>query len=114
MKEGLPVPSQILASSIRRSYIWFLLVWSWRLFDPDSLSYCETEGSITPSGAQDRAGGRPPGYNVFKSCVGRWARSTQARSVQSCGERMLEVWPAYADYQKRTEREIPVVVLERL
>lgn len=25
----------------------------------------------------------------------------------------LERWPAYADYQRRTEREIPVVVLER-
>ena len=26
---------------------------------------------------------------------------------------MTEVWPAYDDYQTRTEREIPVVVLER-
>ena len=26
---------------------------------------------------------------------------------------MTEVWPAYDDYQKRTSREIPVVVLER-
>lgn len=26
---------------------------------------------------------------------------------------MTEVWPAYDDYQKRTEREIPVVVLSR-
>jgi deazaflavin-dependent oxidoreductase (nitroreductase family) len=26
---------------------------------------------------------------------------------------MTEVWPAYDDYQARTEREIPVVVLER-
>jgi deazaflavin-dependent oxidoreductase (nitroreductase family) len=28
-------------------------------------------------------------------------------------ELMCEVWPAYRDYQRRTEREIPVVVLER-
>jgi deazaflavin-dependent oxidoreductase (nitroreductase family) len=28
-------------------------------------------------------------------------------------ESMCEVWPAYRDYQRRTEREIPVVVLER-
>jgi deazaflavin-dependent oxidoreductase (nitroreductase family) len=27
---------------------------------------------------------------------------------------MAEVWPDYDDYQKRTEREIPVVVLERV
>lgn len=26
---------------------------------------------------------------------------------------MTEVWPAYDDYQRRTEREIPVVVLTR-
>jgi deazaflavin-dependent oxidoreductase (nitroreductase family) len=26
---------------------------------------------------------------------------------------LTEVWPAYDDYQKRTEREIPVVVLSR-
>jgi deazaflavin-dependent oxidoreductase (nitroreductase family) len=26
---------------------------------------------------------------------------------------MCEVWPAYADYQTKTEREIPVVVLTR-
>jgi deazaflavin-dependent oxidoreductase (nitroreductase family) len=27
---------------------------------------------------------------------------------------MAEIWPAYNDYQTKTEREIPVVVLERL
>jgi deazaflavin-dependent oxidoreductase (nitroreductase family) len=29
-------------------------------------------------------------------------------------QHMLEVWPDYAAYQKKTEREIPVVVLERI
>jgi deazaflavin-dependent oxidoreductase (nitroreductase family) len=28
--------------------------------------------------------------------------------------RAAEVWPAYNDYQKKTEREIPVFVLERM
>lgn len=28
-------------------------------------------------------------------------------------ESAVERWPAYADYQRRTERDIPVVVLER-
>jgi deazaflavin-dependent oxidoreductase (nitroreductase family) len=28
-------------------------------------------------------------------------------------QRMTEVWPSYDDYQRRTDREIPVVVLER-
>ncbi len=29
-------------------------------------------------------------------------------------EAMTLIWPSYADYQKRTERLIPVVILERL
>jgi hypothetical protein len=29
-------------------------------------------------------------------------------------EKMLSVWPDYAAYQKKTSREIPVVVLERI
>ena len=28
-------------------------------------------------------------------------------------QHMTEVWPDYDDYQKKTDREIPVVVLER-
>lgn len=28
-------------------------------------------------------------------------------------QRMTEVWPAYNDYQRKTKREIPVVVFER-
>ena len=28
--------------------------------------------------------------------------------------RMAEIWPQYEDYQRKTDREIPVVVLERL
>jgi F420H(2)-dependent quinone reductase len=29
-------------------------------------------------------------------------------------QKMLSVWPDYATYQKKTRREIPVVVLERI
>ena len=42
------------------------------------------------------------------------ARTATGQERAELWERMLEVWPPYADYQKRTEREIPVVVLERL
>ncbi len=28
-------------------------------------------------------------------------------------QRMTSIWPAYNDYQRKTDREIPVVVLER-
>jgi deazaflavin-dependent oxidoreductase (nitroreductase family) len=27
-------------------------------------------------------------------------------------QRAIEVWPAYDDYQRKTDREIPVLVLE--
>jgi hypothetical protein len=27
---------------------------------------------------------------------------------------MTKIWPAYDDYQKKTDRQIPVVVLERV
>jgi deazaflavin-dependent oxidoreductase (nitroreductase family) len=28
--------------------------------------------------------------------------------------RMVQIWPAYDDYQKKTERKIPLVILERI
>jgi deazaflavin-dependent oxidoreductase (nitroreductase family) len=41
------------------------------------------------------------------------ARTAQDAERARLWEAMTEVWPAYRDYQRRTEREIPVVVLER-
>ena len=40
------------------------------------------------------------------------ARSAQGEERERLWDLMTEVWPAYVDYQKRTDREIPVVVLE--
>jgi proline iminopeptidase len=46
-------------------------------------------------------------------------RKTRARARTATGaerarlwENALEFWPPYADYQKKTRREIPVVILE--
>ena len=41
------------------------------------------------------------------------ARTATPEEKPEVWQEMLEVWPAYADYQKKTSREIPVVVLER-
>jgi deazaflavin-dependent oxidoreductase (nitroreductase family) len=41
------------------------------------------------------------------------ARTAQDAERARLWEAMAEVWPAYRDYQRRTDREIPVVVLER-
>lgn len=47
------------------------------------------------------------------------ADTTAVRMTVADGEererlwaKMLEVWPDYADYQEKTDREIPIVVLE--
>ncbi len=41
------------------------------------------------------------------------ARDVAGAERDELWELMLEEWPAYAEYQTKTEREIPVVVLER-
>jgi deazaflavin-dependent oxidoreductase (nitroreductase family) len=41
------------------------------------------------------------------------ARDATAEEKPAMWKHMTEVWPAYDDYQKKTDREIPVVVLER-
>ena len=41
------------------------------------------------------------------------ARDAQGEERERLWRRMAEVWPDYDAYQRRTDREIPVVVLER-
>jgi deazaflavin-dependent oxidoreductase (nitroreductase family) len=41
------------------------------------------------------------------------ARTASAEEKPALWQRMTAEWPSYDDYQQRTEREIPVVVLER-
>jgi deazaflavin-dependent oxidoreductase (nitroreductase family) len=47
--------------------------------------------------------------DVFKAR----AHTADAEEKPELWKLMTATWPAYDDYQKRTEREIPVVVLER-
>ena len=41
------------------------------------------------------------------------AREVTGEEKWAWWERAVEAWPDYAEYQKKTDREIPVVVLER-
>ncbi|GAB2870183.1 nitroreductase family deazaflavin-dependent oxidoreductase [Nocardioides pacificus] len=41
------------------------------------------------------------------------ARRVEGEERAQWWQRAVSVWPAYADYQEKTEREIPVFVLER-
>ena len=40
------------------------------------------------------------------------ARTATGEERARLWEKALEFWPPYADYQHKTEREIPVVVLD--
>jgi proline iminopeptidase len=42
------------------------------------------------------------------------ARDAEGEERERLWRRMNEIWPHYDEYQERTERRIPVVVLERL
>ena len=42
------------------------------------------------------------------------AQTATATEKPTLWDRMVSIWPEYAKYQKKTEREIPVVILERL
>jgi deazaflavin-dependent oxidoreductase (nitroreductase family) len=41
------------------------------------------------------------------------ARTAEGAERERLWKLMAEIWPAYDDYQRRTDRQIPVVVLER-
>jgi deazaflavin-dependent oxidoreductase (nitroreductase family) len=40
------------------------------------------------------------------------ARTAAGKERSQLWEKSLQFWPPYADYQRKTEREIPVVVLD--
>ena len=42
------------------------------------------------------------------------ARTATSEEKPEMWSEMTGHWPAYDDYQRKTEREIPVVVLERI
>ena len=42
------------------------------------------------------------------------ARTAEGEERERLWKRMNEIWPHYDEYQTKTDREIPVVVLERI
>jgi deazaflavin-dependent oxidoreductase (nitroreductase family) len=42
-----------------------------------------------------------------------WARTATPEEKPALWRKMAAVWPDYDEYQKKTDREIPIVVLER-
>ena len=66
------------------------------------------------SGVVSQPRGRPRGeVQVRGERFGARARTAGAQEKPAMWQKMVGAWPAYDDYQQKTDREIPVVVLER-
>jgi deazaflavin-dependent oxidoreductase (nitroreductase family) len=88
-----------------------------------SLYYCEDGGNLAVIASKVGAPGNPSWYTNLMAHpdaevqVGRQRRRMRARLANEVERariwhRMASVYPGYDAYQRRTERRIPVVVLE--
>ena len=50
---------------------------------------------------------------VGDECFDATARTASAEEKPALWNLIAQIWPAYNDYQAKTEREIPVIILER-
>ncbi len=108
-----PVPTLLLTTTGRRSGAPHVL----------PLIYGETAGGYAIVASKGGAPSHPAWYLNLTARpevrVQVGARRFRARARTAAGseraslwKQMVGIYPPYADYQKRTEREIPVVVLE--
>jgi F420H(2)-dependent quinone reductase len=88
-----------------------------------ALMRVEHDGAYAVVASRGGAAKNPTWYHNLKKNPhvelqdGETTRDYRAREVTgdekaTWWKRALEVWPAYADYQKKTKRQIPVFVLE--
>jgi F420H(2)-dependent quinone reductase len=88
-----------------------------------ALMRVEHDGAYAVVASRGGAAKNPTWYHNLKENPhvelqdGETTRDYRAREVNgdekaTWWQRALEVWPAYADYQKKTKRQIPVFVLE--
>jgi deazaflavin-dependent oxidoreductase (nitroreductase family) len=112
-RPDVTVPSLLLTTTGRKSGEKFIF----------PLYYGETGGSYFVIASK---GGAPQHPGWYRNLLANpevelqvGAAKMTARARTATGEerarlwqKALEFWPLYADYQKRTEREIPVVVLD--
>jgi deazaflavin-dependent oxidoreductase (nitroreductase family) len=87
---------------------------------------CFTEQTAAAIFVVASKGGAPQHPGWYRNILANWdvevqvgAKKGNARARTAEGEervrlwkKALEFWPPYADYQLKTEREIPVVVLD--
>jgi proline iminopeptidase len=53
------------------------------------------------------------GVQILDERFGARARTAEGEERERLWARMNGIWPHYAEYQEKTDRQIPVVVLER-
>jgi deazaflavin-dependent oxidoreductase (nitroreductase family) len=81
----------------------------------DYLVVASKGGSDEPPGWYSNLLERPEvGVQVLGDRFRARARTATPEEKPAAWREMVGHWPAYDDYQRRTEREIPVVVLERV
>ena len=61
---------------------------------------------------QDGSGVRGTGWQAERFRAR--ARTARPEEKPALWQRMASIWPAYDEYQARTSRDIPVVILERI
>ena len=81
----------------------------------DYLIVASRGGSPTPPGWYRNLGERPEvEVQVLADRFKARARTATAEEKPAMWAEMVGHWPDYDEYQRRTDREIPVVVLERV
>ena len=109
----MTVPSLLLTTTERKSGERFIFP----LFygkDGDSYIVVASKGGAPQHPGWYRNLLANPEVEVQVGTVKMKARARTATGAERARlwEKALEFWPPYADYQKKTEREIPVVVLD--
>ena len=82
--------------------------------DGDNLVLIASKGGDprNPAWYHNLQAGGGGGSDRPRAASGAGARRRRAKSASASGTQMVGLYPAYAGYQKKTTRQIPVVVLE--
>jgi deazaflavin-dependent oxidoreductase (nitroreductase family) len=104
----------LLHTTGRRSGKEYINPLIYRDFGPDYLVVASKGGSDAPPDWFRNLEAHPEAtIQVKDEIIPVRARVAAAQEKPDMWSHMVEVWPDYDEYQEKTDREIPVVVLER-
>ena len=110
---GLTVPSLLLTTTGRKSGERFIFPLFYGT-DGDSYIVVASKGGAPahPSWYRNLVANPEVEVQVGTRKLKARARTATGAERTRLWQKALEFWPPYADYEKKTEREIPVVVLD--